>query len=172
MDVIQCVYHTGRYKRDAYGLQIDASRISTQTMLYILVIVPAARCSNIEHLHLVSTVKIPVVNWGGFPNLLSITCYDSLNGINELVMSLSRQIRNGWPCPLLKTIYLRVGEQLPDLMRVKKPGDREFVRGVLSHFPEHMVVPRNHNSYQVAIELRPALPEEFQTEASVTFPLN
>jgi len=164
--------HVYQYKRDAYGLQIDALRISTQTMIYTLVTVPAARCSNIEHLHLVSTVKIPTVNWGGFPNLLSITCYDSLNGINELIMSLSRQTRNGWPCPLLKTIYLRVGEQLPDLMCVKKPVDKEFVQGVLSHFPEHMVVPRSHNSYQVAIELRPALPEEFQMEASVTFPLN
>lgn len=164
--------HVYQYKRDAYGLQIDASRISIQTMLYTLVTVPAARCSNIQYLHLVSTVRIPVVKWSGFPKLLSITCYDSLNGINELVMSLSRQTRNEWPCPLLQTIYLRVGEQLPDLLRVKKSEDREFVHRVLSHLPEHMVVPRDHNSYQVAIELRPALPEEFQMEASVTFPLN
>lgn len=162
-----------QYKRDAYGLEMDASRISIQTALYTLVTVPASRCSNIKHLHLVSTVRIPQLTWGGFPNLLSITCYHSLNGINELVMSLSWHTKTECPCPLLQTIYLRVGKQLPDLMHVKKLADRDFVQGVLSHFPEHTVVHRIHGySYQITLELRPALPEEFQMEASVTFPLN
>ncbi|KIM35766.1 hypothetical protein M413DRAFT_32230 [Hebeloma cylindrosporum] len=162
-----------QYKRHAYGLEVDASRISLQTMLYTPVDVPSSRCNNIQHLHLLSTARIPEVNWEGFPNLLSITCYDSLNGINELVTSLSRKTMNEWPCPLLKTIYLPVGEKLPSSIGVKKQVDRDLLQGVLDQFPESIVVPRNPwNSYRISIELRPEFPEEFDTEASVKFPVN
>jgi len=162
-----------------YALEVDASRISVQTTPTInnsaLVTMPAPRCTggwNIKHLHLISDTEIPKVNWDSFPTLLSITCYDSLNGIKALVTSLSQQIKNGCPCPLLETVYLRVGEQLPDPMCVQDLGDEELVRGVLSRFPERMVVHRNlGSSYHLAFELRPVSPEEFQTEASITFPL-
>jgi hypothetical protein len=90
------------------------------------------------------------------------------------VTSLSQQTKDGLcPCPFLDTIYLRVGEQLPDPMCVKNLGDRELVQRVLSCFPERTVIHRNlGSSYQLALELRPVLPEAFQTEASITFLLD
>ncbi|KIM35778.1 hypothetical protein M413DRAFT_32242 [Hebeloma cylindrosporum] len=152
--------HVYQYEAHAYNLEIGLSRISMQTRYNTLVAVPAPICRNIEHLHLVSPVAIPKVHWGGFPHLLSITCYDSMNGINTLVESLSRSTENGSPCPLLETIYLRPGERLPDPTDLETRQDTEFVRGVLSRFPEPMVVHRDlGNSYQVVLQLGPALPD-------------
>lgn len=103
-----CVY---QYNRDADGLGVDVltGRISIQTTPYKLVTVPTPRCSNVKHFHLVSTVGIPKVDWDIFPNLLSMTCDDSLNRINHPVMSLSQHTKNGCACPLLETIYLCAG---------------------------------------------------------------
>lgn len=167
-----CVYQYNSY---AYGLGVDAStrRISIQTMPYGLVTVPSPRCSSIKHLHLVSTVGIFKVDWDSFSSLLSITCYGSLNGINSLVFSLSQKIKTGCACPLLKTIYLRVGEQPPDPMHLDTRWDGDLVQRVLDCFPEPTVIHKNQgNSYQIALELRQAFPEEFQMEALETFPLN
>lgn len=159
-------------KGDAYGVDLDASRISIQTRPYTLVTVPTPRCNNIRHLHLVSPARIPEVKWDGFPNLLSITCYDSLEGINNFVKSLSMQTKDKlYPCPFLEIIYLRGGEQVPDPGRMKNVEDRGFLEGVLSSFPESTVVHRNQgSSYQVVLELGSPLPENPQTEGSVTFP--
>jgi len=158
-----CVY---QYQRYFHVLEVDASRISIQTTPRTLVTLPAPTLTsswNIKHLHLVSDVEIPRVDWKSFPNLLSITRYDSLKGIKALVTSLSLD-----GCPLLETIYLRRGEQL---RRVDKHGDGELVQGVLNRFPECTVIQRNpRNSYQVALDPGPLLPEAFQTEASITLP--
>jgi len=82
-----CVYQHRRY---FHALEVDASRISIQTTPKALVTLPAPRLTsswNIKHLHLVSDVGIPEVDWNSFPHLLLITCYDSLNGIKDLMTS-------------------------------------------------------------------------------------
>jgi hypothetical protein len=172
-------FHIYQYRRYFHALEVDASRVSVQSTPDALLTMAAPSRTgswNIKHLHLVSDIGIPGFNWDSFPALLSITCYDSLNGIRTLVTSLSQQTENGCPCPFPETIYLRVGERLPaptgKHMNYLNSSDRELVHGVLSRFPECTVVHRDRgNSYQVVLELRPVLPEEFQTEASITFPI-
>ncbi|KIM35781.1 hypothetical protein M413DRAFT_32245 [Hebeloma cylindrosporum] len=160
----------------AYSLEIGVSRISMQTMPKNLVSIPAPSCRNIEHLHLLSDSAIPRVDWEGFPNLLSIICHDSLNGVDALVKSLSPSSENGSPCPLLEMIYLRAGEELPNPNDLDTSEDTEFIRDMLSRFPESPGVHRGTgNSYEVALELHPAFPEwmevpKFPKELRVNFP--
>lgn len=113
-----------------------------------------------------------VLDWGGFPNLLSIMCYDPLKGINNLVTSLSEdETEDGCPCPFLETIYLYAAKKLPDPTQLDDLQDRVLVQGVLGRMPERMVVHRNRgNSFQVVLELQAAFPEEFEVEALYTFP--
>jgi hypothetical protein len=162
------------YPYDGYpfGLQMDALRISMQATLDNFVTAPAPRFTNIKHLHLVLKYAIPKVDWGGFPNLLSIMCYDSFEGINNLVTSLSEdETEDGCPCPFLEIIYLYAAKQLPDPARLDNLPDRVLVQGVLGRMPERTVVHRNRgNSFQVVLELQAVFPEEFEVEALFTFP--
>ncbi|KIM36016.1 hypothetical protein M413DRAFT_32053 [Hebeloma cylindrosporum] len=168
---------TYHFKRDIYGLSVDGTTISIQSTIHTLVSVPSTRYRdhNIKSLHLFSTTRIPIVNWACFPNLFSITCYGTVKGIDELIMSLSRPCKNGCPCPLLDIIYLRVGERLPDPMHVNKPVDRERVQGMLNGFPENTVIHRSNyptHDFQIAFELLSPFSDELQTGAPVKFPLH
>ena len=166
--------HVYLHKGRAYGLGMDSSTISIQTVPNDWVTIPATRFRNINHLHLVSTVvmRIPKVDWGSFQNLVMISC-DSLNGIASLLTVLSGDdLEHGCPCPFLETIYLYV---LPKSSRLNNPRDREFIQEALLRMPGPTVISRNQgNSFEVVLELRSELPQpdESQMDATVTFPIN
>jgi len=166
--------HVYLYKGRAYGLEMDASTISIQIAPNDWVSVPATRFRNINHLHLVSTAvtRIPKVDWGGFQNLVTISC-DSLNGINNLLTVLSGDdSEHGCPCPLIETIYLYV---LPKSSRLNNPRDREFIQEALLRMPGPTVISRNQgDSFEVVLELRSELPQpdKSQMDAAVIFPVN
>ena len=107
------------YERYPGALEMGGSRISiptapTYSTSNVSVTVAAPRFKNIKYLHLASPLAIPAVNWGDFPKISTIMCYNSLNGISALITSLSDRTANSYLCPFLETLYLYVGEQLPD----------------------------------------------------------
>ncbi|KIM46900.1 hypothetical protein M413DRAFT_23229 [Hebeloma cylindrosporum] len=166
-----------QYKQYTYtfALEMDASRISIQNMPISWLDSGIPKFRNIHHLHLVpKNTPIPKVNLGGFPSLVTITCYDSLNGIHRFVTSLSEdETETGCPCPFLETIYFYVGEQISKLRSLYSPHDEEFVRRALDCMPEPITVIRARgHSFQVVLKLQSAFPrsDESETEALITFP--
>lgn len=70
-------------------------------------------------------------------------CYNYLNGISALITSLSDGTANSYLYPFLETLYLNVGQQLPDPSCLENVQGSEFVRGVMDGLPEPIVVHRN-----------------------------